>query len=529
MLHLKKIFAAAVLLVSVAFTPLWTELARIYGMLDISYEQRKTEFAYSKFPIDGLAARLDELLPANEPLALSGALKANEFLRQRLSEGLYPRRIDSGARYVLGAEHGGPVTLSGVSNGPLEPKPPRAEFFSWPVFIALVLSISGLGIAVIRMAHVNLVSSEQVVGASIVCGAIVVALTSTLATWTQVPIPALAPVLLGAACFLGFVPRKKPNFFGVLRWLRRAENLVFVAVAFLFFIKVHEFPISLWDGRSIWLFRAKEISHHFMFARADILNPDYAWAHPEYPLLLPAWLAYFNALSGSIFSERMAAMGIPVLASALFLLIRPLAGGVATAAVFLGVQHLFCGAYADGLVLLLLMLEFLAEDGFLVSIAALGASLAKFEGLVFAAIVALIAKKKPRFFLVFVPAILHVLWGKALGLKGDFSDIQWTAVAGSIFERLTVIVSTVPELLGRSSLLAPGLAAGVLVVPLLFTQYKTGVNRERACRGLLSGVCFLVVILILFIITPRELGWHLRTAMDRLLLHPAGFFIMAIL
>ena len=95
-------------------------------------------------------------------------------------------------------------------------------------------------------------------------------------------------------------------------------GVAFLLVGALYSFVIAVSPVSLWDGRSIWLFRAHQLSNHGMFALPDMLNMDSEWSHPDYPLLYPAWLAYFG---GHPFSERNASLAIGVLFVSLLVLI----------------------------------------------------------------------------------------------------------------------------------------------------------------------------------------------------------------
>ena len=108
--------------------------------------------------------------------------------------------------------------------------------------------------------------------------------------------------------------------------------------------------------------------HAGRFDLADALHPDYAdWAHPAYPLLLPAWLAHCTAFAGG-WDERTASIGIAVLLAAVlpldWVLARAQLGrwlGAALVFTIVGsVAYLTVGAYADGFLALLLLLELLS-------------------------------------------------------------------------------------------------------------------------------------------------------------------------
>ena len=148
---------------------------------------------------------------------------------------------------------------------------------------------------------------------------------------------------------------------------RKPENWILAAVLTAVLARMASVPVSLWDGRSIWLLRAHQLRHNGRLAISDALPPEYqSWTHPGYPLLFPGWLAHFTAFSSG-WDERAAALGIAILLAAVLPLDWALArerlgrwlGAALVFSVFSSVAYLTTGAYADGWLTLLLLLELL--------------------------------------------------------------------------------------------------------------------------------------------------------------------------
>src|SRR5262249_50047192 len=154
--------------------------------------------------------------------------------------------------------------------------------------------------------------------------------------------------------------------------------------------------------RSIWLLHAKQLYFHGHLPRAELLRESLAFAHPEYPLALPAVLACF-ALPAPLYDERQAALGLVFLCAAvacvLFLCARDRLGARAaawlTALYLLGTAQLSANAYADGFLAGVLAVQALCASSSdprlarLQWVAALCASLLKQEGLLFSVCIAI--------------------------------------------------------------------------------------------------------------------------------------------
>ena len=168
------------------------------------------------------------------------------------------------------------------------------------------------------------------------------------------------------------------------------------------------------------------------------------------------------------------------------------------------------------------------------------ASLLKYEGLgLAAAAVAVLCSfdrdilaraGRWRLGLVFAPAVLHQLWGYAIGLRGDFSGIRWLEVWRTLPDRAGVIGQAAVDVLGRTPILLEGALGALAAIVILAAGPKIGMRRngvEGSC--LIIAAVWAAWVFLLFFFTPRDLPWHLNNALDRLLLHPAALALVALL
>src|SRR5438105_4328859 len=77
-----------------------------WAMLKISwdpgtYRDKRIAYAFNGIPVDSIRADLDRSLPPGEPVAISPSLGPDHFTVQRLTEALYPRRIDPSSPHAL--------------------------------------------------------------------------------------------------------------------------------------------------------------------------------------------------------------------------------------------------------------------------------------------------------------------------------------------------------------------------------------------------------------------------------------------
>ena len=99
---LRLALAAALVLHAALSTPYWENLGRAFTSDGMSYEQRRMIHAFMGLPVDHVKAALNAILPAETPIALGETIRKDSFMHQRMTEALYPRRIDQKAAKTIG-------------------------------------------------------------------------------------------------------------------------------------------------------------------------------------------------------------------------------------------------------------------------------------------------------------------------------------------------------------------------------------------------------------------------------------------
>lgn len=572
---IRTALAVALVVFAALATALPSDLA---GLASGTWAERRASGAFQNVPVDAIAAELDRRLPAERRIALAPALRDNEFLLQRLSEAVYPRLVDANAPHVVDVaiQRDGALDLRGgvalarmgdavfvLRGAPREPPPsrpppaPAGAGRRIAGFLFAALGLLGFGFALMRAAPRAPVDPVAAPAVAMLLAAFALGVLASVATWIQVPLPrALAPGAgLAALVAMGIgTLRGGAGAGGVValrRSLARCELALFALGGGLLCARAAFQPVTLWDGRSVWLFQARRLSAHGMIPAAELRAPDLRWSHPDYPLLLPAWLAQLSG-SGGAFDERLAAIAIALLLAsclmALWRLAREQIGRLAAAAyagaVFLAVDHATAGGYADGFLLCFLVIAFLAfvsgRHRAIGWIALAAASLTKAEGGFLAASMAAVfaavewkeirgAPRRMLPFAVLLPALAHGAWTRAQGIDSVLKDATALDAARGLLPRIGDALRAAPVLWTaqgythlRELLWAATAATGVTAL--------LWIGRRRAPRGvkLASGVAALWIACAFLAIgvLPEEVGWFVETALDRLLLHPAALLLL---
>jgi hypothetical protein len=561
-------FAAGLLAFALAAHALYT--TSFFGMnarafsREGSYEDWRRRHALL-VPVDQLARALDQALPREVAVSLTARLRADAVFAQRLAEGLYPRRLDAASARRLGLARGGvPVPAGAVrlfeqpdgsvfhlagAPGTVSAQPAAVESLALdlPAFALGLMMIAGWGLPLALFA-----ARERTPGlfvpACLLAGAVAISLAFSAATWLQLPMPRQALLLL-AVCGCGAAWTRRPwarqdaarPFPPAADGVPRLQALLFAALVASLALRHALLPLSGWDGRSIWFFHAKQIALNGCIPLADLVNPSYAFSHPEYPLLLPAWLAVFAG--GAPYNERIASVSIPLLfGTFVWLAWRLLSirvGGAAAAALalaaFLGLQRNASLGYADAYLALLLLIQFLAlsrrETTGIGWLAAAAASLLKPEGLVFASLATLIAfwayahlrepasRRLP--WLAHAPGLAHLAFARAHGLSGDFPRLAWSAVAEAPWDRATTVLGALRDAFYAAPLLGEGAVLGSLAALVLARSALPRLDARVVAATLLLAAGIAAVVFAALLLTPRDVVWHAMRSADRLLLHPA--------
>jgi hypothetical protein len=559
-----------------AVSPYWARLGAAAAHDGLDYAQRREAYGFEGFSIRSAAAALDAHLARDVPVRLSPPLLRNDFFRQRISEGLHPRSVDSSAWHTLrlaprerfdasrstaiaplGAE--GILYLQGVLPGRDEPEPAR-EGFALDARALLLAACATLGLGgAVGLALRRRIGLDAVFLPPLLAplAALVVGLVATGASWIQSPVSPRACGWIGLALLpaTAWFAMRDARLRGALESaargaLRCPETWALALLLASFVALLAAFPIVGWDGRSIWLFQAKRLFFDGILTVRAATDPDAAWSHTSYPLLLPAWMAFSTAFS-AVYNERLIGIGVAVLFVSELACVWILArlrlgrwpGSAFTMALALGLAPLTAQGFADGHLTLLLVVQLLAGLGgaapVLAWVAALAASLVKLEGLVLAigvaAVCALLApppraaraRRSLVAWLVFMPAALHIVWSRAWGLAGDFEGIHWGGVWAELPARVSVVIRAFPALLAEGPLLVEA-SVGLSWVAVAHLVGRRTPARAEAAALLVAAGCT-AFALSAMVVTPKDVEWHVSNALGRLLLHPAAFLVLAAL
>jgi hypothetical protein len=303
---------------------------------------------------------------------------------------------------------------------------------------------------------------------------------------------------------------------------------------------------SIWDLRARFLFRAQELTSPF--------TPALDWAHPDYPLLLPAAIALLWHAAGAESTAIAGAVNFLFLASLLaapYFALRLLRGpglaavaAIATlsatslvrvsASLYADVPLAACAAVAAAL--LVYGLERPANGPILLAGLAAGfAAWTKNEGLLFclclvaALLVSVTSRAELRARLqATVPllagvalALASVAWFKLhIAPPNDLVNGQNLAQFGAkmaVFDRYWMTFwAFVGELLTFGNLLVPPVI--VFAVWLALVRFRPAVSGAQLLPLALATLQ-LAGYFFVYVLTSRDLDWHLNTSLPRLLLH----------
>jgi hypothetical protein len=349
-------------------------------------------------------------------------------------------------------------------------------------------------------------------------------------------------------------------------FLSIAFAVALVSAATTVVILFRQAPHGLWDAWGIWNYRAR-----FLFRGgdqwSDAFSPLLARNHPDYPLLVPAAVArsWLYAAQESTLGPGLLALGfllatVTLLFSALAAL-RDVSQALVAAIVLLSTPSFFeIGArlYADvpisfyflATVVLVRLTDSNPSSSSFALLAGVATGLAawtKNEGLLF--LVAVLATR-----LVMVPPVAgwrtyrhevsrFLLGLLPVGLVLLLFKVRW-APANDLLagQRATVFLARVMEssrhamiakaLAMQLALLGPGVVGVLLVYLALVGKRSRSPGRRGDCYALVLAVSMLIGYYTVYLVTPEELEWHLRTSADRLMvqLWPMtlfGFFLTA--
>ncbi|WP_295577409.1 hypothetical protein [uncultured Stenotrophomonas sp.] len=308
-------------------------------------------------------------------------------------------------------------------------------------------------------------------------------------------------------------------------------------------------PSDGWDPRSIWLFHAKRMYlEGSLYAQLD----DYApWSHNDYPALGPLMMAAAAGLAGH-WNELLPKAAAPLLLLPALLLIAPSFRGRWSAALFallllrLGREMLGNG-YMDALVavyavaavatamrwrtrgnqqstselvaftLLLAVLSILKNEGGV--LAALLAATVLIEGLL---------RERGLHWHILVATVLALLpllaWKLTVAHAGVGNDLAGSDMAAQLLARLgraDEAMLIVKRLLLDTWVWLPLLALAVLWRPML--------RAPAASAAVLAALAYAALLLLVYMATPHDLDWHLRTSVERVRMPVSLLLVFAVL
>jgi hypothetical protein len=346
---------------------------------------------------------------------------------------------------------------------------------------------------------------------------------------------AFAAVLLGALLALP-----------VVRDLRTAPLLL---VVFALVLIALGSPSDGWDPRSIWLFHAKRIYlEGSLYAQLD----DYApWSHNDYPALGPLMMASAAGLAGH-WNELLPKAAAPLLLLPALLLIAPSFHWRWSAALFallllrLGREMLGNG-YMDALVAVYAVAAVATamrwrargsqrNTGELVAFTLLVAvlSMLKNEGGVLAALltgtvlIEGLLRERRLDWRIIVAALLALLpllaWKLAVAQAGVGNDLAGSDMKVQLFARLGHGDGAM--LIAKRLLLDTWVWLPLIALAML---WRSLLRAPAAAAAVLAALAYALLLFLVYMATPHDLDWHLRTSVDRVRMPVSLMLVFAVL
>lgn len=299
-----------------------------------------------------------------------------------------------------------------------------------------------------------------------------------------------------------------------------------------------------WDARSIWFFHASWFANATTVYGEFPLVERFPHAHTDYPPLTASFGAFawlfgdplndwiVQSAAALITLSAIGVLSIMVSRATTSALGRALAAGATTFAALAVIRGNGLNGHVDGLVAVLVstlaIVAFRRDDPPLVLIAAVALALAKNEGYAFLVVVIFpLYLFRGRSVRPLLPGLgIGLIWAVAIRAAGPaleswqpFNALPWSPDFGARFDEIVRVVLSDPMLLAAMALWAGAL----LLVFAKQTAHNTRVTVGG--MGAVAGALLLAVV-TMYLATPhdalpRNLGWHLFTSADRLVMHPA--------
>ncbi len=415
----------------------------------------------------------------------------------------------------------------------------------WPVGLAVLPFASWLAVTLPRIASEALgFSAAGWWWQAVVAGLLLGLAVEAMLRWTP-----------------AYVPQPAPPLDRIVGWtaigLLVVVGAIHLAIGLSF---TSGYPGYQWDGWIIWIAKAKVLADVPGPYLASIAGKQVERAHWDYPLLMPANLAWWRRLAGLQIKELS-----PVLA--LFAALVPLAGALVVVrrtnpllavAVILSpftmplMTHRHYGAFADGLLVItgtvafcwLLIATRDCDGPLMVAAGVVLANLVaiKNEGalwfvayLIAAVLLAVELGHGRRFAGAVVlwsaplAALTFVAWRVAVAAAGVINPITSQPTLGAIGTRLPIAAGRViAEPFGSHNLwlLIPVFVALIAFVP------GSPIRRARRIAVLLvAPLVFSAGLIVVYVTAPIDFNWHLNRSLWRVIwgVAPAFFAVTLLL
>lgn len=333
-----------------------------------------------------------------------------------------------------------------------------------------------------------------------------------------------------------------------------SPDVLLVAVfSLLLFLVISGEPLTAWDARSIWFFKAKILFYDNGFVPSSFMLDELKFMHPDYPILLPSLAGVFATGLGywNEYAPKLILL-LPILAAALglknssesirsFLLCfvfvilflgENIWNGYADASLALlglaATSHLVraCGLQGEekqssmlsSLMFALLCLYIKTEGLFiLVSVCAV-------MGLLhFWSLVSLL-KSRAAIALSFLmlPQLLWVFWKVHYKFPNYFSDSMNIRTVLDRLRNWDSLVLILTESIGHKRFVTAALFFIGLLTFRYFRRQNSWVSRAQVyLSGMLVVFIYLASVMFTYLLTPLDLSWHINTSVNRLMLFPS--------
>ena len=418
-------------------------------------------------------------------------------------------------------------------------------------FFISMLHLIGFSLLALVVRQLNIFSA---VGFSFVLGFLLYASLATfllLAGRLDCLVAGFWILALLAVMVLIFLSVKKP----LPKLERGRRDLILLILLGVFFVPIMLAPALVhpiaWDAVVIWLAKAQSFFYEAILGNQLFSNVAYVGIHPDYPIGIPLLIAALYRLLGRVDPSAatvLLAWFLPMTAMLVVasvrvvwqraLIVLPLL--MVLAVVPLGqVLEYYANGYVDlalsmaitATILAMCLSVFRSEPRWLLVawLSSLAAGLIKNEGLVFLAItivllsIVFIKKHLTKYFLVggvtLAPIIVWQVLRMNYGFSSDLAGGPPQNNLGFYLERLAQIgTSFGAEVVNYTHWLWALLPLVLIFLGLFVAVFFWRQHYRLALPGLFI-ILQALAYLIIYLLTPRDLTWHLQTSLGRLIMH----------